>query len=89
MTSLVNYELNESVATISLDDGKVNVLGPACRPPSTRPSTAPRKTTPRPSCWRAISGFSAAVSTCRCFSPATRRRHWRCWRAGSSCLCAA
>ena len=28
MTSLVNYELNESVATISLDDGKVNVLGP-------------------------------------------------------------
>ena len=29
MTSLVNYELNESVATITLDDGKVNVLGPA------------------------------------------------------------
>ena len=29
MTSLVNYELNESVATIVLDDGKVNVLGPA------------------------------------------------------------
>jgi enoyl-CoA hydratase len=29
MTSLVNYELNESVATIALDDGKVNVLGPA------------------------------------------------------------
>ncbi len=28
MTSLVNYELNESVATIALDDGKVNVLGP-------------------------------------------------------------
>ena len=25
----VNYELNESVATITLDDGKVNVLGPA------------------------------------------------------------
>jgi enoyl-CoA hydratase len=24
----VNYELNESVATIVLDDGKVNVLGP-------------------------------------------------------------
>jgi enoyl-CoA hydratase len=24
----VNYELNESVATIALDDGKVNVLGP-------------------------------------------------------------
>jgi enoyl-CoA hydratase len=24
----VNYELNESVATITLDDGKVNVLGP-------------------------------------------------------------
>lgn len=28
MTSLVNYELSESIATISLDDGKVNVLGP-------------------------------------------------------------
>ena len=25
----VNYELNESVATIRLDDGKVNVLGPS------------------------------------------------------------
>ena len=25
----VNYELNETVATITLDDGKVNVLGPA------------------------------------------------------------
>ena len=24
----VNYELNESVATITLDDGKVNVLSP-------------------------------------------------------------
>jgi enoyl-CoA hydratase len=29
MTSPVNYELDESVATITLDDGKVNVLGPA------------------------------------------------------------
>jgi enoyl-CoA hydratase len=29
MTSTVGYELNESVATITLDDGKVNVLGPA------------------------------------------------------------
>lgn len=29
MTSAVGYELNESVATITLDDGKVNVLGPA------------------------------------------------------------
>jgi enoyl-CoA hydratase/carnithine racemase len=29
MTSSVGYELNESVATIALDDGKVNVLGPA------------------------------------------------------------
>jgi len=29
MTSTVNYELNESVATITLDDGKVNVLSPA------------------------------------------------------------
>ncbi|MGH3677496.1 MAG: crotonase/enoyl-CoA hydratase family protein [Mycobacterium sp.] len=29
MSSTVNYELNESVATITLDDGKVNVLGPA------------------------------------------------------------
>ncbi|OBA96621.1 enoyl-CoA hydratase [Mycobacteriaceae bacterium 1482268.1] len=28
MTSPVNYQLNESVATITLDDGKVNVLGP-------------------------------------------------------------
>jgi enoyl-CoA hydratase len=28
MTNPVNYELNESVATIALDDGKVNVLGP-------------------------------------------------------------
>ncbi|MCW2624488.1 enoyl-CoA hydratase-related protein, partial [Mycobacterium sp.] len=28
MTSAVSYELNESVATITLDDGKVNVLGP-------------------------------------------------------------
>lgn len=28
MTSTVGYELNESVATITLDDGKVNVLGP-------------------------------------------------------------
>jgi len=26
MASTVNYELNESVATITLDDGKVNVL---------------------------------------------------------------
>jgi enoyl-CoA hydratase len=29
MTSAVTYELTESVATITLDDGKVNVLGPA------------------------------------------------------------
>src|SRR4029077_1496026 len=29
MTSAVSYALNESVATITLDDGKVNVLGPA------------------------------------------------------------
>jgi enoyl-CoA hydratase len=29
MTSAVSYSLNESVATITLDDGKVNVLGPA------------------------------------------------------------
>src|ERR1700754_180695 len=28
MTSSVSYELTESVATITLDDGKVNVLGP-------------------------------------------------------------
>ena len=28
MTSTVGYELNDSVATISMDDGKVNVLGP-------------------------------------------------------------
>ncbi len=28
MTSIVSYELAESVATITLDDGKVNVLGP-------------------------------------------------------------
>ena len=29
MTSTVNYEQSESVATITLDDGKVNVLSPA------------------------------------------------------------
>ena len=29
MTSSVGYELNETVATVTLDDGKVNVLGPA------------------------------------------------------------
>lgn len=29
MSSTVNYELNESVATITMDDGKVNVLSPA------------------------------------------------------------
>ena len=29
MSSLVNYELGESVATITLDDGKVNALSPA------------------------------------------------------------
>ncbi|RAV17263.1 crotonase/enoyl-CoA hydratase family protein [Mycolicibacterium sp. GF69] len=29
MTSLVGYELKDSVATILMDDGKVNVLGPA------------------------------------------------------------
>ena len=28
MTSAVTYDLNDSVATITLDDGKVNVLGP-------------------------------------------------------------
>jgi len=28
MTDMVKYQLNESVATITLDDGKVNVLGP-------------------------------------------------------------
>ena len=28
MSTRVNYELDESVATITLDDGKVNVLGP-------------------------------------------------------------
>src|SRR5262249_61519354 len=28
MADTVKYELNESVATITLDDGKVNVLGP-------------------------------------------------------------
>ena len=31
MTSTVNYDLRESVATITLDDGKVNVLSPAMR----------------------------------------------------------
>jgi enoyl-CoA hydratase len=29
MTGTVHYQLDESVATITLDDGKVNVLGPA------------------------------------------------------------
>jgi enoyl-CoA hydratase len=29
MSSTVHYELNESVATITMDDGKVNVLSPA------------------------------------------------------------
>ena len=29
MADSVKYELNETVATITLDDGKVNVLGPA------------------------------------------------------------
>jgi enoyl-CoA hydratase len=29
MTTTVHYQLDESVATITLDDGKVNVLGPA------------------------------------------------------------
>ena len=29
MTSTVSYALEDSVATITLDDGKVNVLGPA------------------------------------------------------------
>jgi enoyl-CoA hydratase len=29
MSSTVNYQLSESVATITMDDGKVNVLGPA------------------------------------------------------------
>lgn len=29
MTSTVSYALADSVATITLDDGKVNVLGPA------------------------------------------------------------
>ncbi|MDZ4266184.1 MAG: enoyl-CoA hydratase-related protein, partial [Mycobacterium sp.] len=29
MTSTVSYELADAVATITLDDGKVNVLGPA------------------------------------------------------------
>jgi enoyl-CoA hydratase len=29
MTSTVSYEITESVATITLDDGKVNVLGPS------------------------------------------------------------
>ena len=28
MTDMVKYQLNESVAIITLDDGKVNVLGP-------------------------------------------------------------
>ena len=28
MSSPVNYELSESIATVTLDDGKVNVLGP-------------------------------------------------------------
>ena len=29
MTSTVSYAIADSVATITLDDGKVNVLGPA------------------------------------------------------------
>ncbi|MUL81531.1 MULTISPECIES: crotonase/enoyl-CoA hydratase family protein [unclassified Mycolicibacterium] len=29
MSSLVNYELNDAVATITMDDGKVNALSPA------------------------------------------------------------
>ena len=33
MSDAVKYELNESVATITLDDGKVNVLGPAMQSP--------------------------------------------------------
>ena len=28
MTDLLSYELNDSIATITLDDGKVNILSP-------------------------------------------------------------
>ena len=65
MTSTVAYGQTESVATITLDDGKVNVLSPAMQQTSTRPSTWPRRprTTARsrPSCWQAIAGVQCRL----------------------------
>ena len=47
MKRLVTYELEDSVATITMDDGKVNVLSLAMlRGAERAPSTEPRPTAP-------------------------------------------
>ena len=45
MSGLVTYRRDESIAVITMDDGKVNALGPTMQRPSTRRSTTPIATT--------------------------------------------
>ena len=90
MADTVNYELNESVATITLDDGKVNVLGPdmqsAINEALDRAEKDSAKAVVLAGNQRVFSGGFDLVGV-----PVgrRRRRRWACWRAASSCRCAA
>jgi enoyl-CoA hydratase len=83
MTSQVNYELNESVATITLDDGKVNVLGPAMQ--SAINEALDRRREGRRQGGRdgrQPAGVQRRVRPLRSSSPATQRRRWACCAGG-------
>ena len=85
MTSPVNYELNESVATITLDDGKVNVLGPTMQAAINEALDHAEKDDAKAI---VLAGnprvFSGGFDLC-VFHSGDARPRWGCWRAASSC----
>jgi hypothetical protein len=89
MSDAVKYELNESVATITLDDGKVNVLGPAMQSAlneardKAEKDSAKAVVTPQPA------GVQRRLRPDGV--PVGRRegRAGECWRAASNCRCDA
>ena len=85
----VNYELNESVATITLDDGKVNVLGPAMQAAINEALDRAEKDSAKAVVLTGNQRVFAAASISRSSSRVTRKRRWGCWRAASSYRCGA
>ena len=85
MTSTVSYELNESVATIKLDDDKVNVLGPAMQSAINEALDRAEKDSAKAVViagnQRVFSGgFDLGV-----FQSGDPKAALACWRAASSC----